>query len=173
MIRHAVASFVVALFVFTTTSPMAAALPQSTDFGFRLAVRDCPTETFDSFSGLFTKELGGPGFPRPSATTLLALSAQQMQTVSANVAAIEFFDYPARFVGIPIGQHEVTTTVPYLSYRLEVRSGGRSHAVSWDDNSKPTTVAADRLRNLLSLIIQALHDHPAYKQLPPAIGGCE
>src|SRR5438046_9705580 len=38
LIRNAASLFVVALFVFTTTSPMAAPLPQSSDFGFRFAV---------------------------------------------------------------------------------------------------------------------------------------
>src|SRR4051794_11694019 len=102
-------AFAVALFVFTTYAPMAARLPQPADFGFRFAVRGCPTETFDSFTGLFTKELGGPGFPRPSATTHLSLTAQQMQTVSDNAAAIGFFDYAARFDGTRVGEGRVAT----------------------------------------------------------------
>jgi len=153
---------------------MAAAQTQAPqpNFRFRFSVRDCPTETFDSFTGLFMKGLGGGGFPPPTATTNLFLSAQQLQTISDRVTAIGFFDYPARFIGIPLGLDEVLITTPYLSYTLEVHSGERSHTVAWDDKSEPTTAAADRLRDLFSVIIQFIHDRPEYKRLPPGIMGC-
>src|SRR5713101_7498276 len=57
----------------------AAAQTQPVEFGFRIVVKHCLAETFDSFTGVFTKELGGEGFPRPSVTTRLTLTSPQME----------------------------------------------------------------------------------------------
>jgi len=62
---------------------------------------------------------------------------------------------------------------PYTTYRLEVRNGGVVHTVSWKDAYKPTTVEANRLRDLFSMMLGFIHEHPEYKRLPRPIGGCE
>jgi hypothetical protein len=84
---------------------------------------------------------------------------------------IRFFDYPAAFVGVPADGKERTTITPSSTYRFEVRNAGKVHAISWTDSDTPTTVEADRLRDLFSMIRGFIHDHPAFKSLQPA-GAC-
>jgi hypothetical protein len=52
---------------------------QASGFGFRFQVGDCLTETFDSFTGVFTKDLGGE--PARLVAAQLSLSESQMNTV--------------------------------------------------------------------------------------------
>jgi hypothetical protein len=141
------------------------------DFGFRLEVGDCLTEKFDSFSGEFSKDLGGE--PARSAATRFSLTDVQMRTIYQTMEKIRFFDYLSPFNGVPSGLSVVGEFGPASSYRLEVRNGGVVHTVVWKDAYKPTTIEADRLRALLSTIIGFIHDHPNFKRLPRPIGGCE
>lgn len=143
----------------------------SGDFGFRFEVGDCLTETFDTFSGVFTKDLGGE--PQQSVTARFVLNEGQMRTVYQAIESLRFFDIPSSFIGIPLGRTEVRSTSPASSYRLEVRNAGIVHVVSWKDDSKPTTTEADRLRSLFSMIIAFIHDRPEFKRLPRATAGCE
>jgi hypothetical protein len=149
----------------------AAARAQAAEFGFRFEVGDCLTETFDSFTGLFTKELGGE--PARSVTARLSLSESQMSTIRQTVDEIRFLDYPSPYWGVPAGLKEVRTFHPAGTYKLEVRVRGVVHTVVWKDAYKPTTEQADRLRDLLSMIIRFVHEQPEFKRLPPSIGGCE
>ena len=138
-------SAVVVLFLLSTSNHHTLAA-QPADFGFRFEVRDCLAERLDTFSGIFTKDLGGS--PGRTVKAQIALTDAQMSTIYRTIESIKFFDYPATFVGVATGVPEVTTTVPYDTYHLEVRNGGVIHAVTWKDAYKPTTVEADRLRNL-------------------------
>lgn len=117
---------------------------QASDFGFRLSVQLCLTETVDTFTSMFTKELGGD--PPRSATAQLSLSDAQMGTIYQTMEKIRLFDYPSQFDGVRDGLRAVTVLGPAIRYRLEVRNGGAVHAVSWNDAFKPTTEEADRLR---------------------------
>jgi len=144
---------------------------QAADFGFRFEVGDCPAERFDTFSGVFTKDLGGE--VARTVTARMSLTDAQMMAIYSAVEHIRFFDYPSTFDGVPTGVQEVTTTIPYSTYHFEVRNAGVVHTVSWKDASKPTTAEADRLRDLFAMVLGLIHEHPAFKRLPPAIGGCE
>jgi len=95
-----------------------------------------------------------------------------MSTIYQTIDSIKFFDYTATFVGVARDVPEVTMTVPYNTYRLEVRNSGVIHAVTWKDAYKPTTVEADRLRNLFSMVLGFIHEHPDFKRLPPPLAGC-
>jgi hypothetical protein len=144
---------------------------QAGDFGFRFEVGDCSTERLDTFSGIFTKNLGG--WPARIVTAPIVLTDAQMSTIYRTIERIRFFDYPSTFVGVPAGVHEVTRTVPSNTYRLEVRNAGVVHIVVWKDADKPTTAEADHLRDLFSMVLGFIHEHPEFKRLPAPIGGCE
>jgi hypothetical protein len=143
---------------------------QTSGFGFRFQVGDCLTETFDSFTGVFTKNLGGE--PERLVTAQLSLSESQMNTIHQTIEEIRFVDYPSQYRGVPSGLKVVTTFGPASTYRLEVRIGARTHVVTWKDAYKPTTEEADRLRALFSMILGFIHNQPEFKQLPQPIGGC-
>ena len=144
---------------------------QAADFGFRFEVGDCLAERLDTFSGIFTKDLGGS--PGRTVTAQITLTDAQMSAIYRTIESIKFFDYPSTFVGVVKGVPEVTMTVPYRTYRLEVRNAGVIHAVTWKDAYKPTTVEADRLRNLFSMVLGFIHEQPDFKRLPPPLAGCE
>jgi hypothetical protein len=73
---------------------------------------------------------------------------------------------------VPIGV-EQTTTVPYNTYHLEVRNAAVVHAVSWKDAYKPITAEAERLRDLFSMVLGFIHEHPEFKRLPRPTAGRE
>jgi hypothetical protein len=150
-------------------APSTHAAAQAGDFGFRFAVGDCAAERFDTFTGIFTKDLGGS---LGSATAHIALTDAQMSSIYRTIENIRFFDYPTAFVGVPPGV-EVITTTPSDTYRFEVKNAGVVHAISWRDSDKPTTVEADRLRDLFLMIRGYIHEHPEFKRLPPMMFVCE
>jgi hypothetical protein len=135
---------------------------QAADFGFRLEVGDCLTERLDTFIGVFTKNLGGS----QAVTAHISLTDAQMAEIYRTVESIRFSDLPPTFNGVPAGRQEVWLTEPYTTYRLEVRNGGVVHSVRWKDAYTPTTAEADRLRNLFSMLLGFIHEHPEFKRLP-------
>jgi hypothetical protein len=144
---------------------------QAADFGFRFEVGPCLTERLDTFDGVFTKNLGGE--PARTVTAHISLTDAQMAAIYCTIENIRFFDYPSTFSGVPAGLQEVGEFHPAPTYRFEVRNGGSVHAVTWKDSYKPTTAEADRLRDFFSTVLGFIHEHPAFKRLPPAVGGCE
>jgi hypothetical protein len=143
---------------------------QAADFGFRFDVGDCLGESLDTFTGMFTKDLGGS--PRRSVTAHIVLPRANMTAIHDRIETIHFFDYPSDYSGVPLGTFEATTTNPSSTYRLEVRNSGVVHAVRWKDAYSPTTLEASRLRALLAMIAGFVHDHPAYKRLPHSGMAC-
>ena len=125
-------------------------------------------ERFDTFSGVLTKNLGGGR----TVTTRMSLSDAQMKTVHEAIQRIGFVTYPSDYRGAPdVG--ESIMTIPYETYRLEVRLGGLTHAVSWEDAFKPTTKEADRFRGLIDMITEFIHNHPNFRRLPRSSFGCQ
>ena len=147
------------------------AAAQAGDFGFRFEVGDCLTERLDTFNGLFTKDLGGEH--ARTVTAPISLTDAQMLAIYRTIENIRFFDFPATFNGVPLGLQIVTSLSPHFTYRLEVRNGGVVHAVVWKDAYKPTTADADRLRDLFSMMLGFIHEHPEFKRLPRSTVGCE
>jgi hypothetical protein len=154
------------------TPPPAAA--QAADFGFRFEFGPCfvpsvefpngATERLDTFNGVYTKNLGGVSARIVRAP--ISLTADQMGAIHNTIANIRFLDYPARFVGVRPGA-QVITAMSAPIYSLEVRMDGATHIVTWSDESEPSSVEADRLRNLFSMMLGFIHEHPEFKRLPP------
>jgi hypothetical protein len=94
-----------------------------------------------------------------------------MKTIYEAMQTIGFLKYPSDYRGTTdVG--DSTMTIPYETYRLEVRIGGVSHAVFWEDAFKPTTKEADRLRALINTITAFIHNHPSFRRLPRSGFGC-
>ena len=138
---------------------------QPNDFAFRFQFGCDGTEVLDTFSGSFTQNasLGSV----KSVTIPLSLSPEQMRAIFETIQKIRFFEYPEVFVGLRADAKEMITTTPSPLYRFEVRQAGRSHVVSWDDNTTPSSDEADRLRQLFQMIRGFIRAHPDTKRLPP------
>ena len=169
MTFHRTLPLVVVLLFYAPKANTAAA--QAGDFGFRFEVGTCLTERLDTFDGVFVKNLGGE--PARSVTAHISLTDAQMTAIYRTIENIRLFDYPSTFNGVPAGLQVVAELHPAPTYRFEVRNGGSVHTVSWKDAYKPTTAEADRLRDFFSMVLGFIHEHPAFKRLPPAIAGCE
>ena len=169
LVRQRTLAAGIALLLYAPSSLGAAG--QAADFGFRFSVGSCLTERLDTFTGLFTKELGG--YPVQTASSHVVLTDAQMAAIDRAVADIRFFDYPSPFNGVQTGLRQVSCVTPSVTYRLEVKRGGEIHEVVWNDQCTPTTAEADRLRNLMSMVNAFIHAHPEYKRLPTARDACE
>jgi hypothetical protein len=161
---------VIVLLLYTPTGNTVAA--QASDFGFRFEFGPCSpwvTERLDTFNGVFTANLGAQ-----TATAPMSLTDAQMSAIYNVIQDIRFFDFPSTFTGVPAGAKEVSETSPAPTYRLEVRSGGAVHTVSWTDaKRKPATAGVERLRDLFSMVRGFIHEHPEFKRLPRPAVGCE
>src|ERR1700733_2128572 len=92
------------------------AAAQGTDFGFRFESGMCWTDRLDTFSGVFTQNLGG--LPPRTVTAQISLTDAQMRTIHQMVDDIRFFEYPSTFDGVPPGLWELRSFSPFLTYRL-------------------------------------------------------
>lgn len=141
------------------------------DFAFKFDFRPCMTNTLDTYRHIYTRELG---LGEPSISIPVALTTEQMTAVHAALGSIRFFDYPTRFAGgKPTATGELMAVMPYTSYRLEVRSAGAVHTVSWDDRARPHSDEANRLLKVFELINAFVNERPDVKRLPVSRAGCE
>jgi hypothetical protein len=156
------------LLFFVVNNSGGARAAQPGDFGFRFEIGSCLPERFDTFTGLFTKSLGGGQI----GTANITLTDAQMTDIHETIQKIRFFDYPSNFSGVPTGLGTLFASHPNITYRLEVRSGGHVHTVTWNDGTKPLTAEGDRLHELFLKITTIIHEHPFFKQIPPSSYGC-
>jgi hypothetical protein len=138
--------------------------PTPTDFSVRYEVGDCRAERFDSATEEYVRPMPKEFGPQPL-TVRIGLSDMQINTIYRMVTDIGFVDYPSVFKGTVTDR--IVTVNPSSTFRLEVRNGGVSHAVSWTDAHSPTSPEWDRLQALGRTIIGYVHNHPAFKVLRP------
>ena len=150
------------------------------DFAFRLEYGVCTTDVLDTFQGTFVRDLGGPVAPL---SIPLMLPQHTRELAFQAVVVAHFLDYPSDFVIKPTSNCAVTSSggscggsisvfAPAYHYKLTVQSAGVTHTVSWQDNTRPSTEEADRLRNLLLSIIEMIRALPDVQRLPRAQVGC-
>jgi hypothetical protein len=141
------------------------------DFAFKFDFKPCLTNSLDMYRNIYTRELG---LGEPPISIPLTLTTEQMADAHAALDSIRFFDYPTKFLGArPTATGEAKTVHPYATYRLEVRSSGVVHTVSWDDRSLPHSEEASRLLKVFELINAFVNDRPDVKRLPMSRAGCE
>ena len=140
------------------------------DFAFKFDFKPCVTNTLDTFSNVYTREMG---LGDPPVSIPLTLSTEQMAAVYDAIGSIGFFNYPSKFLGVkPTATDETIARHPFTTYRLEVRSSGLMHIVSWDDQFSPHTEEAIRLLKVFDLINGIVNDRPEVKRLPVSRAGC-
>jgi len=140
------------------------------DFAFKFDFKPCVTNTLDTYRNIYTREMG---LGDPPVSIPLTLSTEQMAAVYDAIGSIGFFNYPTKFLGVkPTATDEITVKGPSTTYRLEVRSSGVMHVVSWDDRFFPHTEEASRLLKLFDLINGIVNDRPEVKSLPVSRAGC-
>ncbi len=142
------------------------------DFGFRYEAKRCTTTEFDTNTNTYTRVEGNTSVP--SISVSLSLGPNQMVVVYREIVKIGFFDYQPDFKRVVLrpGGGSIMTT-PSTAYRMEVRSSGGTHTVTYNDGETPRSEEADRLLGLFRLIDGFLQEHPDVKRLGPIRYPCE
>jgi hypothetical protein len=142
------------------------------DFGFRYEATRCTTTEFDTDARTYTRVAAN--ISEPPISLPLSLGPNQMVVVYREIVRIGFFDYQPDFRRVvPRPGGETTSRTPSTAYRMDVRSRGMSHTVSYNDGETPRSAEAERLLGLFRLIEDFLNAHPDVKRLGPIRYPCE
>ena len=142
------------------------------DFGFRYEAKNCMTTEFDTGTRTYTR-VAANSSERPISIPL-SLGPNQMVVVYREIVRIGFFDYEPDFKRVaPRLGGETMLRTPSTAYRMEVRSRGMTHTLSYNDGETPRSEEAERLLGLFKLIDGFLNEHPDVKRLGPIRYPCE
>ena|SRR5688572_5922228 len=148
---------VVIAFIFViaaTTIGIGQAAEPAADFAIRLDHKGCHYEYLDTFKGTYS-HIGA------TSPVEFSLSAEARRAIYAAVVAARFFDLPRAT--------SAATNEPADNYEIEVRNGGRQHAVSYVAGSgvdSPVWVVH-------GVVFQILETHPDVLRLPRRGDGCQ
>lgn len=121
----------------------------------------------NTFNGTYTKDM----ILDPSITANLSLSNDELDRIYRKMIEIKLFDYPDSFsVSVPPGEATGVVT-PYSSYYFKVEYDSKVKELWWDDNITNEDEKAERLRELIRLIIDIIESKEEYKKLPSPRGG--
>jgi len=135
------------------------------DFAFRFEFGLCTTDVMDTFENTFTRDVNSDQYPATSVS--LVLPAATIQAIYDALVNARFFEYPSEF-----HVESSSVVVPSSHYRLEVRSGGAKHTVSWRDDSGTSTAQKDQLRSLFKKIASLIHARPEVQRFFTSIVVC-
>lgn len=121
----------------------------------------------NTFQGRYTKDM----IVDTPITVNLSLSKEELDRIYQKMVEIGFFDYPDKFaISVPSGEI-VGGVTPYHSYYFKVEYNSKIKELSWEDEITNKDERADRLRELIKLIIDVIESKEEYKKLPSPTGG--
>lgn len=120
----------------------------------------------NTFEGTYTKDM----VVDPSITICLELTAGELDTIYSKMLQIDFFNYPDTF-HVPLVSDTVAVVTPHSTYYFDVESGQRRKEIFWEDELLNADTDAEKLRELIHLIVNTIHSREAYKNLPEPRGG--
>ena len=121
----------------------------------------------DTFQGTYTKDM----ILDPSITVNLSLSNDEVDGIYQKMIEIGFFDYPEEFsVYVPPGE-SIGMVTPHSSYYFKVEYDSKVKELWWNDEIVNRDEKAERLRELIRLIIDIIESKEEYKKLPSPRGG--
>ena len=141
---------------------------QNTSFNFIFKYGVGAGNILDTFENSYTRDM----VIDPPERTKMVLTDHEMNSIYAKMRDIGFFDYPVQF-SIPMPKEgSVGMVTPHQTYYFKVTVGTQSKELTWEDNiitvkSEP----ADKLRELITLILKIIEAKPEYKTLPTPRGG--
>ncbi len=121
----------------------------------------------NTFKGAYTKDM----VVDPSITVNLPLSKEELHRIYQKMIEIDFFNYPDKFsISVP-PEELVGMVTPYQSYYFWVEYDSKIKELSWGDNITNEDEKAEKLRELIKLIIDIIESKEEYKKLPEPRGG--
>ena len=106
----------------------------------------------------------------PPVATQLKLTIAELDSISAIMDAIGFFEYPDTFA-IAVPGDTICEFAPSSKYVLSVEGDSFRKSVYWNDNIFYPDSAADQLKDLIYYIINVIRAKEEYQALPEATGG--
>lgn len=123
--------------------------------------------TLDTFKGTYTRDM----ILDPAKTISLALTAAEMNSVLQKMLEIDFFNYPDKFSPNAAENEAKIEVAPYPTYFFQVQYQGKTKELLWHAKYLNTDLPADKLKELINLIIGIIAAKPEYKALPTPSGG--
>jgi hypothetical protein len=140
---------------------------QESSFNFIFKYGVTARNVLNTFQGTFTKDM----VLDPAITTELTLTEMEMDSIYQKMEEIEFFSYHDEFE-VEVPESEVIGMItPYSTYYFEVEYASGTKEVKWEDKITNTDEKADKLRELIDLIINIIELKPEYQNLPTPSGG--
>jgi hypothetical protein len=141
--------------------------PVESDFNFIFKYSVQAGNELNTFKGTYTRDMVR-GF---DVTTRLTLTKDELDQIHQKMIDIDLFNYPDTFKVGPTADGMITMETPYDSYYFKVQAGNETKELSWDAENINPNPQADKLRELIKLIIGIIQSKPAYKALPEPRGG--
>jgi hypothetical protein len=121
--------------------------------------------SFNTFNNTLTRAI----VPGHDTTISLHLSAQELNTIRAEMERIHILDYPRKFSppwrensnGMERGID------PFPSYYLKIKIGNQIKEITWMDTNESETKLAENLRSVIFKIFSFIHGKEEYKKFPP------
>lgn len=139
--------------------------PRESNFNLIFRYGIMAGNTLDTFQGTYVKDM----VRDPSIRIDLALTEEEMDSIYQKMVEIDFFNYPDRFsISVPPGVPTGVFT-PYSSYYFKVEYNSKIKELWWDDKivyKDYKDEKADRLRELIKLIMDIFESKEEYKKLP-------
>lgn len=159
----------IGLFACISCEPTSQLSEPEPNFAFTFEYGSCNRDILDTFNGTYTKDM----IIDPAVTITYRLTNTQAIEIFQKMVEIDLWDYPDVF-SIATPKHgTVGIITPVMSYRITVRNGDITKTLFWlDEITEPTTMEAERLRSLFSMIIEMIQNSPEYKHLPEPKMGC-
>jgi hypothetical protein len=123
--------------------------------------------TLDTFKGTYTRDM----ILDPAVTIDMTLTADEMNTVQQKMLEIDFFNYPDRFSIQLADNATITQVMPYPTYFFKVAYEGKTKELLWHAKHVNADPPADKLKELINLIIGIIESKPEYQALPKPSGG--
>ena len=140
---------------------------QESSFNFIFKYGVTARNVLDTFQGTFTKDM----ILDPSITTELILTDAEMDSIYQKMVEIDFFSYPDEFEVDVSGSELIGIVTPYSTYYFEVEYASGTKELKWEDEITNTDEEADKLRELIDLIINIIESKAEYQALPTPSGG--
>ena len=163
-----VVSSIVACGLFVSEQrPIAPTTPDESNFNLIFKYGVGAWNELNTFEGTYTKDM----VVDPSIAVNLSLSNDELGRIYQKMIEIDFLNYPDRFsVFVPLGGAVVNMT-PHSSYYFRVEYDSKVKELWWNDGIINRDEKAEKLRELIRLIIDIIESKEEYKKLPSPRGG--
>ncbi len=155
------------LVIFITGCNVATAHQANDNFNFIFKYGVSGGNTLDTFHGTYARDM----ILDPAETINMTLTSEEMDSIYQKMLEIDFFNYPDKF-SVTVADNETKTLVaPYFTYFFRVEYNGKTKELIWHDKYVNSDPPANKLKELINLIVGVIESKDEYKALPAPTGG--